>query len=130
MTTRLGADTSPRYSPDGKYIAYLSQSRAGYESDLWELWLYDRAKGTSSRLAADFPDWIESATWAPNSKSLYVIAPYQGTDMLYEVTLDGKFAPIEGFGSVSAIAVAKDNRTIYSARSSLTGPTELVWVEA
>ncbi|HEX7190476.1 MAG TPA: S9 family peptidase, partial [Thermoanaerobaculia bacterium] len=37
ITTRRGADTSPQYSPDGKYIAYRSQARAGYESDLWEL---------------------------------------------------------------------------------------------
>src|SRR6185436_9837650 len=42
ITTRTGADTSPAYSPDGRWIAWRSQGRAGYESDLWELWLYDR----------------------------------------------------------------------------------------
>src|ERR1051325_4510696 len=50
ITTRKGADTSPRYSPDGKLIAYRSQARPGYESDLWELWVYNRATAPSTRL--------------------------------------------------------------------------------
>lgn len=125
ITTRGGADTSPFYSPDGKYIAYRSQPRGGYESDLWELWLYDRATGQSHRVGADFANWIESINWAPNSKSMYVIAPNQGRDVLYEVTLDGKFSPIEGSGSTSAVAVGSDNQTLYCARSAITGPTEI-----
>jgi dipeptidyl aminopeptidase/acylaminoacyl peptidase len=129
ITTRHGADTSPQYSPDGKYIAYRSQARAGYESDLWELWLYDRANGQSSRLAAAFPNWIEEARWAPDSRSLYVIAPYQGADQLFQITLDGRYQMIEGFGSVSDFEVAKNNETLYEARSSLTGPTEIYAID-
>ncbi|HEX3578511.1 MAG TPA: S9 family peptidase, partial [Thermoanaerobaculia bacterium] len=83
ITTRTGADTSPKYSPDGRWIAYRSQARAGYESDLWELWLYDRAAGTSHRIGADFNDWVEWVNWSPDSKSLFVIAPRQGRDVLY-----------------------------------------------
>jgi dipeptidyl aminopeptidase/acylaminoacyl peptidase len=129
ITTRRGADTAPVYSPDGKFIAYRSQSRAGYESDLFELWLYDRATGQSARLAADFPNWIEAAHWAPDSKSLYVIAPYQGADQLFQITLDGKYRIVEGFGSVSDFDVAKNNETLYEARSSITGPTEIYAID-
>ena len=125
ITTRTGADTSPHYSPDGRWIAYRSQARAGYESDLWELWLYDRTSGTAHRVGADFPNWVESVTWAPDSKTLFVIAPSDGRDVLYEVTLDGKFSPIDGFGSTSAVAVSNDRLTLYCARSGLTGPTEI-----
>src|SRR3954447_12485169 len=105
VTTRPGADTSPHYSPDGRWIAYRSQARAGYESDLWELWLYDRTTGTSHRIGADFNDRAESVQWSPDSKSMFVIAPSQGRDVLYEVSLDGKFLPITGYGSTSAVAV-------------------------
>jgi dipeptidyl aminopeptidase/acylaminoacyl peptidase len=125
ITTRTGADTSPHYSPDGRWIAYRSQGRAGYESDLWELWLYDRQAGTSHRIGADFPNWVESVTWAPDSKSMFVIAPYEGRDLLYEVTLDGKFSPIEGDGSTSAVAAPNNTQTLYCARSGLTGPTDI-----
>ena len=129
ITTRGGADTSPQYSPDGKYIAYRSQSRAGYESDLWELWLYNRATGQSTRIAPAFPNWIEEVRWAPDSKSLYVIAPFQGADQLFEITLDGKNDLIPGFGSVSDFEVAKNNETMYEARSALTGPTEIYAID-
>src|SRR6185295_20260998 len=78
ITTRTGADTSPGYSPDGRWIAYRSQARDGYESDLWELWLYDRDTKQSKRIAADFPNWIESFSWSPDSKSLFVAAPLEG----------------------------------------------------
>ncbi len=37
LTNMPGADNGPRYSPDGNYIAFLSQMRAGYESDRWRL---------------------------------------------------------------------------------------------
>jgi dipeptidyl aminopeptidase/acylaminoacyl peptidase len=125
ITTRTGADTSPHYSPDGRWIAYRSQARAGYESDLWELWLYDRTTETAHRVGAGFNDWIESVTWSPDSKSMFVIAPNQGRDRLYEVTLDGKFLTIDGYGSTSAVAVSPNGQTLYCARSGLTGPTEI-----
>lgn len=125
ITTRTGADTSPHYSPDGRWIAYRSQARAGYESDLFELWLYDRKAGTSHRIGADFPNWVDSMTWALDSKTMFAIAPDHGRDLLYEVTVDGKFSPIEGYGSTSAVAVSKNTQTLYCTRSGLTGPTEI-----
>ena len=125
ITSRTGADTSPKYSPDGKWISWLSQSRAGYESDLWELWIYDRAAGTSSRLAPDFPNWIGSVTWAPNSRSLFFVAPEKGKNALYEVTLDGKYRKLHGEGSVGHVAVSPDGNTFYFDRSSLRRPADI-----
>jgi dipeptidyl aminopeptidase/acylaminoacyl peptidase len=39
------SDSTPLYSPDGKYIAYRAQQRPGYESDRFRLMLYDREDG-------------------------------------------------------------------------------------
>jgi dipeptidyl aminopeptidase/acylaminoacyl peptidase len=125
ITSRTGADTAPSYSPDGRWIAYVSQSRAGYESDLLELWLYDRASGQSKRIAADFPNWIESATWAPDSKSLYVTSPLAGKDVIHEITLDGRAIPVFNAGSSNSIDVAPDGKTIYFAMSTLRRPTDI-----
>src|SRR5205807_3942327 len=85
ITTRQGADTSPKYSPDGRWIAWRSQSRAGFESDLWELWLYDRSSAATRRLAPNFDNWIESIAWAPDSKSIYITAPEKAKNAIYEV---------------------------------------------
>ena len=125
ITTRRGADTSPQYSPDGKWISWLSQQRPGYESDLWELWLYNRATGTSSRIATDFPNWIGSVTWAPDSRMLYFVAPEKGKNALYELTLGGKHRRIHGEGASGHVAVSPDGNTLYFDRSSLRRPADI-----
>lgn len=125
LTTRTGADTAPAYSPDGRWIAWRSQARAGYESDLWELWLYDRRTGTSKRIAADFPNWIHEIVWAPDSKSIFTDAPLKGRNALYEITLDGRATLLDQSGSVSMIDVAPDGRTVYFNLSTLERPADI-----
>ena len=125
ITTRKGADTSPRYSPDGKLIAYRSQSRAGYESDLWELWVYNRATGQSTRLALAFPNWISSFVWAPDGRSIYFTAPEKSKNAIYEATMGGEYRKIWDEASADGLAVSKDGQTLYFERSSLTRPVEI-----
>ncbi|HKR64134.1 MAG TPA: S9 family peptidase [Thermoanaerobaculia bacterium] len=125
ITSRTGADAGPAYSPDGRWIAYRSQARAGYESDLWELWLYDRASGTSKRIAADFPNWIESVNWAPDSKSMYITSPLNGRMAIHEITLDGRAILVWTGGSVDALDVAPNGKTLYFASSTLRRPADI-----
>lgn len=125
LTTRAGADTAPVYSPDGRWIAWHSQARNGFESDQWELWLHDRKGGTSKRIAADFPNWIESLTWSPDSKSLLVTAPIDGRDAIYEITLDGRAIPVFKGGNPSSIDFAPDGKTIFFSMSSLSRPADI-----
>ncbi|HEV7242814.1 MAG TPA: S9 family peptidase [Thermoanaerobaculia bacterium] len=128
ITSRTGADTSPVYSPDGRWIAYRSQARQGYESDLWELWLYDPAAGTSKRIAADFPNYIDSVTWAPDSKSMLVTAPLEGRHAIYEITLpdvvNARAMLVHNAGSADGIQIARD-RTIYFQMSTLSRPADI-----
>ncbi|HEX6096139.1 MAG TPA: S9 family peptidase [Thermoanaerobaculia bacterium] len=125
ITSRTGADTAPVYSPDGRWIAYRSQARQGYESDLWELWLYDRAAGTSKRIAEDFPNWIESVTWLPDSKSMFITAPLEGRNVIYELTLDGRATLVHNAGYADAIQIAPDTKTIYFQSSTLSRPADI-----
>jgi len=125
ITTRGGADTGPKYSPDGKWIAYRSQSRGGYESDLFELWLYERATGQSHRIAQSMDNWVEDMTWAPDSKSIYITCPEKSKTAIYEVPLNGAPAKVYGEGSSGAIAVSKDGRTLYFDRSTLSHPNDI-----
>ena len=46
ITDNPASDSTPLYSPDGKYIAYRAQVRPGYESDRFRLMLYNRSTGT------------------------------------------------------------------------------------
>jgi dipeptidyl aminopeptidase/acylaminoacyl peptidase len=127
ITTRRGADTSPKYSPDGRWIAWRSQSRASCESDLWELWLYNRATGQTSRLIPQFDNWVESFTWAPDSKSIYFVAPEKAHAVIYRVPITNGIPEKLGFGagSADAVVVSRDENTIYYTASSLMAPSRI-----
>ena len=59
----------PQYSPDGKYIAWRAQFRAGYESDRWRLMVLERATGKLTNLTETLDRWVNSFTWSPDSRT-------------------------------------------------------------
>ena len=63
-----GGNFDPAYSPDGKYLAWRSQARAGYESDKFRLMLYDRAAKTTKDVLKD----ARLPNWAPANFDLWV----------------------------------------------------------
>jgi dipeptidyl aminopeptidase/acylaminoacyl peptidase len=67
ISTSPGSDSTPLYSPDGKYIAWRSQARAGFEADKFSLVLYDRATGKLNELTQKFDRSIGSFTWEGDS---------------------------------------------------------------
>src|SRR5208283_4975461 len=72
------SDSTPLYSPDGKYIAYRAQKRPGYESDRFRLMLYDRKTGEKKSLAANFDAWVGGFVWSPYSSSIYFVGEHAG----------------------------------------------------
>ncbi|HEX4438903.1 MAG TPA: S9 family peptidase, partial [Thermoanaerobaculia bacterium] len=85
----LAFDGSPRYSPDGKWIAYRSQRRAGFEADRFRLMVLDRATGASRSLTDALDAWVEDYRWAPDSKSIVFSTQLKGRDAFYRVALSG-----------------------------------------
>ncbi len=65
------SDSTPLYSPDGRYIAYRAQQRPGYESDRFRLMLYDRKTGEKKNLTEDFDRWVGTFTWSPYSTRIF-----------------------------------------------------------
>src|SRR5262249_38058857 len=60
LSTSPGTDSTPVYSPDGSWLAWRMQKRAGYESDRFELFLYDRKSDLSERVTSDVDRWVEA----------------------------------------------------------------------
>jgi dipeptidyl aminopeptidase/acylaminoacyl peptidase len=65
------SDSTPLYSPDGKYIAYRAQKRPGDESDQFKLMLYDRKTGRKHNITENFDLWVGTFTWSRNSRRVY-----------------------------------------------------------
>jgi len=81
------SDSTPLYSPDGKYIAYRAQQRPGYESDRFRLMLYDRKTGERKNLTEGFDGWVGTFTWGA-SRFLFFTAEEAGSARIYYTSLD------------------------------------------
>ena len=100
VSTSPGGDFNPAYSPDGKYLAWRSQARAGYESDKFRLALLDRQKRTlsyplssavvfePSPKPAKFDRWVDEFSWRDDSKLIYFTSGYDGEVPIQSISLD------------------------------------------
>jgi dipeptidyl aminopeptidase/acylaminoacyl peptidase len=127
ITSNPGFDGGPAYSPDGQWIAYRSQARAGYEADHWRLMLFDRKSGAHTQIAAGFDRNPEELKWSPDSKTIYFGAENETLMPLYAAAArtgaEPKKIVAEGFNS--EVSVSGDGKTIVFTRSSLTMPAEI-----
>ncbi|HTL04798.1 MAG TPA: S9 family peptidase [Gemmatimonadales bacterium] len=87
VTTRRGNDNSPAFSPDGRYIAYLSMETPGFESDRQQLMLYDRTTRQHRPLSADWDLNVQSLAWTADGKSLVLEIDERGSHNLYVLDL-------------------------------------------
>jgi dipeptidyl aminopeptidase/acylaminoacyl peptidase len=120
-----GSDSTPMYSPDGKWIAIRSQFRAGYESDRFRLRLIDRATGKITNLTESFDRWIDSMNWAPDSKQLYITSGDKGGSPIYSVQITGG-EPVRIVGGTDdSPTPTPDGKYLIYALNSVRFPTEL-----
>jgi dipeptidyl aminopeptidase/acylaminoacyl peptidase len=125
ITTNKGADSSPLFSPDGRYIAYRAQLRPGYESDRWRLMLYERATGKITNLTEKFDRWVGSFVWGPHSKRIYFSAEDKGESPIYAVfAAGGEVRTVLG-GHNDDLAVTPDGKTLLFIRMSAQAPNEI-----
>ena len=83
ISTSPGSDSTPLYSPDGKYIAWRSQARAGFEADKWRLMLYDRQSGKTVDVTQEFRGSVGSFAWALSSTEIFVSGEDHGESPIF-----------------------------------------------
>jgi dipeptidyl aminopeptidase/acylaminoacyl peptidase len=127
-TDNRGDDALPRPSPDGRYLAWTSQARDGYEADLWKLKIQDRKTG--HMIVADIDtDDVGSFAWRRDSKGIVASVAQKARQWLYSVSLEGKYrrytdAPVNG----GDFDLAPDGSAIVAA-SGITRPPEVFTVK-
>ena len=125
----LAADFNPVYSPDGKYIAYLTQQIPTYESDRIRLAIYDVQKQVSKIITESFDNWVSNFKWAADSKSIYFTGHEKGYMPLFKVNIaNNKIEKIISKKVVREFDLSpKENFVVYST-SSVHEPTELEYL--
>jgi dipeptidyl aminopeptidase/acylaminoacyl peptidase len=127
ITTSPGADGAPLYSPDGKYLAFRSQQRAGYESDRWRLMVLERATGRTSNLSEGLDRWVGSLTWSPDSTRIFFTVEDRGRSGLQMVAATGGGSRniIAGASSLDNVQFTSDGRTMIYTEESGSRPVEI-----
>jgi len=120
-------DGAPRYSPDGRYIAYRRQELAGFEADLLRLVIYDRDTAQIRVVTPGLDDWVEGFEWLADGSGIVFTSPFEGKTPLYRVGLkDGKIEKLVEFAYLDDFALSPDGRWAYALRRSIEAPGE-VW---
>jgi dipeptidyl aminopeptidase/acylaminoacyl peptidase len=103
VSTSAGSDDGPQYSPDGKWLAWRSQKRNGFESDLFGLMLYDRSEKKAHELELTMKDysapgrpkeypldrWVDEFVWSSDSQRIFFTAGDKGSEVIYGTNFTG-----------------------------------------
>ena len=119
----MGYDTNPSYSPDGKYIAWLSMERDGYESDENRLFICNLATGEQTFLSKGLDTNVDSYYWKDNN-TLVFSAVWHATSMLYEINLQGERIYLTT-GQYDYVPAANIGDTYYCLRHSMREANEI-----
>ena len=110
LKNNVGYDQNPQFSPDGKYIAWLSMERDGYEADLNRLCICEVATGKK-----EYVNWksdVDAFCWSDiKGARLYFLSVWHGTENLYMVSPKGEVKQLFTYVyPQSADGAQKDNQ--------------------
>ncbi|PYK56547.1 MAG: S9 family peptidase [Verrucomicrobia bacterium] len=130
ISTSPGSDTTPLYSQDGKYLAWRSQARAGFEADKWRLIVQDRQSGQTRDLTEKFDRSVGSFTWFGTS-ALLLTAEDHGASPIFVALPARPHGPeiIEfkepGSAEIHADDLVWSKNTLFFTRMSAVAPNEI-----
>jgi dipeptidyl aminopeptidase/acylaminoacyl peptidase len=130
ISTSPGNDNTPVYSPDGKYLAWRSMARAGFEADKERLFLQDRQSGQTRDLTEKFDRSVGSLTWTPDSKRIFFTAEDHGEAPIWKMSLDDK-QPTEVVRlHADDLVFSQDGKTLFFSEVSVREPSKIVRMES
>jgi len=121
-----GNDIQPVFSPDGKYIAYCSMERAGFEADKQRIMLYNRITSETTNLTGNYDLSADELIWSKDSKEIYFIAANKIYNSLFKIDVNTKLiSTIIESVVASDLKLSSDGRTIYFLNQKSSLPKEI-----
>lgn len=127
ISSSPGADASPRFSPDGKFIAWRMQAKAGFESDRWRLVAMNREAGASTVLTENLDRNVTGFVWHPDSKRIAFTVEDRGRQTAQMIAATGGGARVitQGAQHVDDLQFTADGKTLVYTEQSGSMPVEI-----
>lgn len=125
LTTNKARDTNPVPTKDGRYVAYVSNVRPGFEADRNVVWIWDAKTNKHTSRTDSFDRSVAELAWMPGNAGLYLTAYDRGFEDLFSVGAEaGPVAELLDRKTVTTISVAS-NGTVAYVGSALDMPPEV-----
>jgi dipeptidyl aminopeptidase/acylaminoacyl peptidase len=122
-----GYDNDPVFSPDGKYLAFHSMERPGFEADRNRIMLYDMMTGKITEATKGLDQTTHGSEWAPDSSSLVFVSEHRGTNQIFSIDRQGGTAAqiSKGRFNWSLKSLFPDGKRALVAFTNMERPAEL-----
>jgi len=121
----MGYDQNPTFSPDGKWLAWESMERDGYEADKNRLFIMNLQSGEKVDISANFDQNSTGLTWTPDSKSIYFVSCWHALTQIYRADIETNIITqiTKGVHDYSSVAVAISK--LIGVKHSMSKPDEI-----
>ena len=120
-----GYDKNPVFSPNGRYLAWESMQKDGFEADKNRIMVMDLRNGQHRDFSAGFDQSSSDFAWSADSRTLYFISGIHATFQVYSLDIsNGRITQLtEGDHNYSGVAVA--GNFLIAQRTTMSMPTEI-----
>ena len=121
-----GNDANPVFSPNNKYLAYLSMRRPGFEADKKDIILHDLKTGMKQNLTVAFPDTIASFIFGADEKTIYFLAPQRIYEPVFKLQIASKkIEKIVPAVNANSLRLTPDGKSLVFLVQNVTMPQEI-----
>lgn len=125
-----GYDMEPRYSPNGRYLAFASMERPGFEADRNRIMLYDRSSGSLREVTSGLDQTVHGATWSADGTHIYFGSETRGTTQAFAIDIESaQLKPMShgrfDFAVIGEVPTGSEVKRLLLRQQNMIRPTEL-----
>lgn len=124
----MGYDTDPVFSPDGKYIAWISMERGGFEADKQRLFIIDTVTKVKKELSVNYKYNVTNPVWKSTSDGIYFCSLVNALQGIFVTDLNGnieRITPDDCWYDFEGVTELGSDKLI-ACNHSMSRPNEIV----